>query len=183
VFETNKAVSLAKAVFERKDDDQEEARKKYERDILSRPSVFSKVTDRIKSFDKPEEAPINEPLRESPKPIIKQESFRESPAKETAPKEEPREPVVEAPVKVEKVVPLCSGDEANIANEQPKAAVSRASGKFGVTLRRTGSRLSDVTAPKEEQLEAKPEAVATEKVTEKAVEEITDVRQLEIMVS
>lgn len=170
MFETNRAVSLAKAVFERKDEDHlqqqqqlEEARKKYERDILSRPSVFSKLNERIKSFDQPEESA----------------------------------PVVEEPIVAEKVAPLCSSgaDElscspsaapnAPAASEQPKANVSRASGKFGVTLRRTSSRLSDVAAPKEEALEAKPEAApapSAPPASEVLVEDAVSVKQLELMV-
>lgn len=166
MFETNRAVSLAKAVFERKDEDQqqqqqqlEEARKKYERDILSRPSVFSKLNERIKSFDLPEE---------SAAPVTK-------------------EPVVEEPIRAEKVAPLCnSSDEPSAAPaEEPKAILSRATGKFGVTLRRTSSRLSDVTAPKEDALEPKQQVVApvTAPAASKApVEEAVNVKQLEIMV-
>ncbi|XP_059483220.1 titin-like isoform X2 [Neocloeon triangulifer] len=158
-FETNQAVSLAKAVFERTDDAQEEARKKYERDILSRPSVFSKVTDRIRNFDQQVVTP--EEKEKEPLP-------RESPPKEVAKKEEIREPVVEEPIVPEKVIPSCE--------EQPKASVSRASGKFGVTLRRTSSRLSDIVTPPKEEEKPKVKVAA-----EKPIEEITDVKQLEIM--
>jgi len=91
VFETNRAVSLAKAVFERKDEDQqqqqqqlEEARKKYERDILSRPSVFSKLNERIKSLDLPDEG-----AAPAPTPVVK-------------------EPAVEEPIRAEKVVPCAA---------------------------------------------------------------------------
>jgi hypothetical protein len=171
VFETNRAVSLAKAVFERKDEDQqqqqqqlEEARKKYERDILSRPSVFSKLNERIKSLDLPEEsaAPVPTPT-----------------------------PVIEESIRAEKVVPLCSGGDDSSAAPSPAPVatpdpiVSRASGKFGVTLRRTSSKLSDVAAPKEDALDAtKPQVVAPSAppASEMPAEEVVNVKQLELMV-
>jgi len=64
--------------------------------------------------------------------------------------------------------------------------VSRASGKFGVTLRRTSSKLSDVAAPKEDALDAiKPQVVAPSAppASEMPAEEVVNVKQLELMVT
>ncbi|XP_065334753.1 titin homolog isoform X4 [Cloeon dipterum] len=206
VFETNKAVSLGKALFERTEEDKDEARKKYERDILSRPSVFSKVTDRIRNFDQPAAV---EPPKKEPETVRKQSDVKEpvveeplraekvAPLCEEPVRVEKVAPVVEEPVRVEKVAPLCKEPVrvekvaplckepvrvekvAPLSEEQPKASVSRASGKFGVTLRRTSSKIGDSVAPVQEQ--APEEAKPAVQPAEKKVDEAVDVRQLEIM--
>ncbi|CAB3359457.1 Hypothetical predicted protein [Cloeon dipterum] len=206
VFETNKAVSLGKALFERTEDNKDEARKKYERDILSRPSVFSKVTDRIRNFDQPaaveppkkepetvrKQSDVKKPVVEEPLRAEKVAPLCEEPVRveKAAPlSEEPVRvekvaPLSEEPVRVEKVAPLSEEPVrvekvAPLNEEQPKASVTRASGKFGVTLRRTSSKIGDSVAPVQEQ--APEEAKPAVQPAEKKVDEAVDVRQLEIM--